>query len=118
MKTKAIVFLLTMLVAAQVLGAQFCIDIPASHATDAATALCLREGWSATLPNGQPNSETCNEAAKRAIKRWVRDMTADYRGRLAAAEAERTAVAAVDAGMVYDPTPTPLGGVWTPTPTP
>ena len=95
----------------------FCVDIPTTQVTRVKTAVCDHIGWSATLPSGQANAETCVEAAQR----WTRDQIRSVVLRVEAEAAEKSARATVDAEILATvipiiPTPTPAGGAWTPVP--
>ena len=97
----------------------FCVDIPATQVDRVKTAVCDHIGWSATLPSGQANAETCVDAAKR----WTRDQIRAVVLRVEAEAAEKSARDTVDSQILSTvipivPTPTPAGGAWTPVPTP
>ena len=109
---------LAALLADPALATQFCVDIPAAQVPRVRAALCDLAQWKAILPNGQPNGETCLQAAQRFTKDWMRSVTVEYEGDQAAASARATVRADAESNVPSEATPTPDGDVWTPTPAP
>ena len=115
---KAWVVILVVAMASAASAAEFCITIPNPQAVRARDAVCARNGYQATLESGQPNGETCNDFARRWLLTQIKSVVRETEVSNAKAEAQATIAAGVDTDIPYEPTATPDGGAWTPTPEP